>query len=940
LIGCLAVWLRDFFKKSLALPGRLLAASGLFTSTLLLYAGFLHVLSRLVSNSNINLLHFSPDGSFLLLHLSLLFFYAAFLLLAVLSSQAAARLIRPRALGLPIILAVSAAFFYVLHAFMTRPSFLEALVYLSLLSFLYLAALSAGSLKKKETLAAILLLSVLGLSASLQRNIYGRERLLVQDFLKETIAGQEDWAEFLARQTLAEIDMKSASLLAFLKTPADRDFARSLWTNSLLARFNWHSSFEILDPTGRIVSRFSLNIPALSRPSLDPETSPGWTLSRVTVPFLGKEKDFLLSHKDWLEGETSLGRVVITLSLDPETLPFLYSANPYFELLRVSSLPSLNQFAFQFAVFDLKGRLLFNPNKISSGLPEDLLGSLTSDGDSLWTRFLDRNRNYDAFIFRLGSRIQAFLLPQKNVIAWSVQFLKLFFLECFFLLVLAGLPSLIVRKNAWKNFLWSFSNRVYASFIAITIISLLLFGYFAQSFFTRSFTQRFIEEAEVHANIARNIMEDFIYLERQENPDLDAPPEDLVLWISSAISNDVNLYRDGRLASSSRAEFFDSGLLPELIDGDIAYTLLYENKPFSTGRQRIGRYSFQTLNVPYPFLDSQLLISLPFPFEQQEIARATQNLLEFLVFVSVFFIAFIIIFARSLGRMIVTPVRKLLFGTREVSLGNLEISIDHASQDEMKTLIDGFNAMVKSLKRHQQDLTEMSRKVAWAEMARKVAHEIKNPLTPIQLSAEHLLKVYEDQKGDFGEALKESASYIIGEVENLRKIAQEFLEISKDTSLERDLFDLRGMIQETIAPYQKMISDRVAFHQLYRGNDFHIEGDKSKVRIALRNILINAIEAIRKQGRIDIRLSEGENDLVLEIIDTGIGMSREVLDRIFELHFSTKEVGTGLGLPIAKKNIEDHGGSIEVWSEPRRGTRVTIRLPRSPESPAEEISAQ
>jgi len=240
------------------------------------------------------------------------------------------------------------------------------------------------------------------------------------------------------------------------------------------------------------------------------------------------------------------------------------------------------------------------------------------------------------------------------------------------------------------------------------------------------------------------------------------------------------------------------------------------------------------------------------------------------------------------------------------------------------------------------DLTQLQkaqRAAAWREVARRIAHEIKNPLTPIQLSAEHLLKVYADRKGNFEEALKESASYIISEVENLRKIAQEFLEISKDTALRRDRFDLLEMIKETISPYQKMIAERITFHEHYLGSDFHLDGDKSKVRIALRNIIINAIEAIRKQGRIDIHLAAAENDVILEIADTGSGMSREVLDRIFELHFSTKEVGTGLGLPIAKKIIEDHGGSIDVWSEPRKGTRVTIRLPRNSKL-SDEAAAQ
>ncbi|MQY57046.1 GHKL domain-containing protein, partial [bacterium] len=266
-------------------------------------------------------------------------------------------------------------------------------------------------------------------------------------------------------------------------------------------------------------------------------------------------------------------------------------------------------------------------------------------------------------------------------------------------------------------------------------------------------------------------------------------------------------------------------------------------------------------------------------------------------------------------------------GTKEVSSGNLEISIPHKPQDEMKTLIDGFNTMIKNLKKHEQELTEMSKKVAWAEMARKVAHEIKNPLTPIQLSAEHLLRVYKDKRKDFDQALQESASYIIKEVENLRKIAQEFLETSKEAALRKEPFDLKVLIQDTVAPYKKMISERIKFKETFEGRDFHMVGDRSKMMIALRNIFINAIEAIQDKGEIRVSVSRKKDRIKVEIKDTGIGIEKELLERIFEPNFSTKDVGTGLGLPIAKKIIEEHGGSIRASSKEKEGTHISIDLP-------------
>ena len=212
-------------------------------------------------------------------------------------------------------------------------------------------------------------------------------------------------------------------------------------------------------------------------------------------------------------------------------------------------------------------------------------------------------------------------------------------------------------------------------------------------------------------------------------------------------------------------------------------------------------------------------------------------------------------------------------------------------------------------------------------MARKVAHEIKNPLTPIQLSAEHLLRVYQDKKEDFEDTLNESTSYIIKEVENLRRIAKEFLEIAKESALKKEPFDLKEVVQNTISPYKNTFAERITLVESYEGEDFICNGDKSKIQIALRNIFTNAVEAIGEQGKIQIKLARGKPGLTIEISDSGVGMGRETLDRIFEPYFSTKEVGTGLGLSIAKKIVEDHSGKIEVSSKKNAGTKITIVLP-------------
>jgi signal transduction histidine kinase len=891
-----------------------------FISLFLVYA-FQKFLSLLILHSNFSFLRFSFSFSFLLLHLSVLLTFLSFAIATYTGFKIASATSIHRSVPFFILLLASVVFFLLSKE-------------RNLLLFIFLVGMVALILsltffpeiwKRKESFFVTFFLSTLFIFFSLNHYSSYRTRSLLQNLLKNTIVSQEHWGNLLVKESLPEIENLKSALLSYFQHPDSPDLAHFIWEKTLVAKFNWYSSFEVLNPEGELLSRFSLNVPKLSPQEMKLPLSPDWTVLRQKIPFIGKEKDFIVSYKDWFEGEKYLGRTILYFSMDFELLPFLYSANPYFELLRINPLPSLHQFNFGFAIFDLNGKLLFNPHKISSGITPHLLA--LNSKNSTWSVFKDKNKRYLSFYFQWNNRIYSFFTPQKNFIQYSVEYIKLLFLYLFFFSICVLLFTVSPPKKKIKNPFWSFSNRVYASFIAIAIIPLILFTFFTESFFDRLFSQKFIEQAEAQASVARRIMEDFIFLQQEETTSLTALPEDLVLWISSTISNDINLYRAGKLISSSRREFFDSGLLPELIDGEIYFNLQYENKPFYTQRQKIGDYSFQTLTIPFSYLDSLFLISLPFPFERQEIAKSTQELIESLIFISVFFIALVLLFARAIGTMIVTPITKLLEGTKEVSLGNLEIRLEHKPHDEMKTLIDGFNAMIQSLKEHQQELAEMSKKVAWAEMARKVAHEVKNPLTPIQLSAEHLLKVYEDKKGDFEKALKESTAYIISEVENLRKIAQEFLEISKETTLKREYFDLRTVIQETLAPYERILAERIKFKEIYVGTNFDCTGDKSKIKIVLRNILINAIEAIRGKGEIELKTCKEANTLILEICDTGIGMEKDILEKIFEPYFSTKAAGTGLGLPITKKIIEDHGGTIQISSEPKKGTKVTIKLP-------------
>ena len=920
LFGALA-----FYAKKISAPRRQRSAAVALAVVLTLSAaglfGIRILCERLVLHSSLNLLKMSLAGPFLLLHLSIaLCASSGILVIFTLLKKISEFPVSPW-LAIVIFFGIETAAFAAAGSKFSGPFILHVLALGSLTALAFVRRTAV----KRGLIWLAVLLQVALVYGSLEESSSAKSRALIGDFLKNTILSQEDWARYIMTESFQEIDKLKDSLLAFLKRPETTpDPSRSLWGKTLAAKFNWYSALEIQDSRGATISRFSLNVPKIFRADIRRSVAMEWTLSRLSIPFMGKAKDVLVGHKDWISDGRVLGRTVLYISLDETLLPFLYSANPYFELLRVNSLPSLNEFDFRLAVFDLDGRLLFNPNKISTGISSDFLRSLGPEGGGHWTEFADKGAVYRLFAFLSGNRVYALFSPRETILQAAVDYFKLLVLYGALFVLPAYLLALLFAGKKARHPLRSFANRVYLSFVVVAVIPLFLFTFFSRNFFNRIFAQQFVEKAEILANTARSVMDDFVYFLQQEKSEVRIPPEDLMLWISTTIANDVNLYEEGRLVSSSRSEFFDAGLLPMLLDGEIYYRIYFENNPYYAQTQRIGKYSFQTLTIPYVTLGPRLMISLPFPFEQEEISAAARGLVEFFIYISVFFIATVLVLARGIGAMIVTPIHKLLAGTREASLGNLDFTLEYKGEDEMKTLIDGFNAMIKSLKDHQQELADLGKKAAWAEMARKVAHEIKNPLTPIQLSAEHLLRVYEDRRGDFDQALRESISYITGEVANLRRIAQEFLETSREPVSHESRLAFDELVRETVQPYKNLLEERIRFRESVEGDGFALSGDRAKLKIALRNLLTNAIESIRGKGEIRIRLARREGWLSLQIEDTGIGIERDILARIFEPYFSTKDVGTGLGLPIAKKIIEDHGGTIDIASEPGQGTRITL----------------
>lgn len=247
--------------------------------------------------------------------------------------------------------------------------------------------------------------------------------------------------------------------------------------------------------------------------------------------------------------------------------------------------------------------------------------------------------------------------------------------------------------------------------------------------------------------------------------------------------------------------------------------------------------------------------------------------------------------------------------------------------DELGRLVHDFNRMARELRRQQAELERTHRIEAWAEMARQVAHEIKNPLTPIQLNAEHLRRVHHDRGRPLSPVLEDCVDTILRQVALLRTIASEFSNFSSTPVVRSAPVPLSDLVEGIIAPYRDALAGRVLFTVAVDSDLPPVLVDGVLLGRALTNLVENALHAMPVGGRVSILGQPHDGYVRLDIRDTGVGMEPAALARAFEPYFSTKTTGTGLGLPIAKRNVELSGGTISMASTLGQGTTVTVTLP-------------
>ncbi len=559
----------------------------------------------------------------------------------------------------------------------------------------------------------------------------------------------------------------------------------------------------------------------------------------------------------------------------------------------------------------------------------------TNYNDSITKLIIDaenKDENFKTFAyFPNGVENKGIVLASHMGDLMNSLFLFIIFYTLCMLILLLLLNPVPMTHKYFPLSSRSLGNRIFFANSLLLLTLLIAIGIFGYYYFNR---QAEINAKENIISTSDNIIKGLQNSLLTEKSTLTINElNDKIQKLSSLFETDICLYdTDGKLICSSQPSIYELGIIAPIINPTAKREL--EKNP-GVNRildEQIGELHFSSfyasLEISTYHAGKKVIIGIPYYNRQKEKQENNSGILFKLIGIFALFFVLTTIFNYYLSSRISSSLKVLGNRLKGINLNNANTPIEWKEKDEVGLLIEQYNIMLEQLAISANALAKSERETAWREMARQVAHEIKNPLTPMKLSIQFLQRAIHDQRTDVGELTQKTAQTLIEQIDNLSLIANQFGQFAQISSSQLESIDLIAVIHNSCNLYRRN-EHCIAIHEHHQSEFVKVIGNKTQLLSVFNNILLNAIQAIpeNREGIIEVISSIQKESIQISIKDNGSGIEEDKLMKIFEPNFTTKSSGTGLGLAIAKTIIQASGGDIVAYSAKNKGSEFIITLP-------------
>ena len=537
-------------------------------------------------------------------------------------------------------------------------------------------------------------------------------------------------------------------------------------------------------------------------------------------------------------------------------------------------------------------------------------------------------KGYTHYIFTPNNNTFIVITDQQphNLIDYFLYFIYTFlaFFSVSWLIVWA-----FVHLGRNGNYRLGLTTKFQYAFITLLIISFLGIFYVSVNFIQKKYQEEQIANLENKKSYIQKALQDMYYW----NQDLNALNTQALNFDLSDLSyvyhTDIHVYdNQGVLIGSSQPLIFNK----KLISNRIAPIPYFDMKATINQYEHIGKLNYLTGYTDFYNGDFLQIgyIAVPQFFSQDEIRREIESFLAVIIHIYLIIIVLAILLSLLIGKQLSAPLNVLETKLKEMRLGRRNEKIDYNYNDEISQLVIQYNRTVDELEQSARLLAKSERESAWKSMARQVAHEINNPLTPMKLTIQQLQRTKKMKDERFDDYFDKSSVMLIEQIDNLSRIAGTFSNFARMPEANFERVDIALKIHSV---FQLFANNNEQIQMFYKGpeNGVFVYADPEQLVQVFNNLIKNAVQSIpdERNGEIRITLSQLNEQVIITISDNGTGIQTDIHDKLFVPNFTTKNTGMGLGLAIAKNIIDLSGGKISFSTVVDGGTTFMVIMPKA-----------